>query len=46
MQCTKAQIQYYLHLCEQSYVDAEEDYEDWTVQEMGEKIRELLDMYE
>lgn len=36
------QIRYYEYLCEQTYVEPEEDYADWGVSVMSDKIKELI----
>ncbi len=38
---TKKQIKYYRYLCEQACIEPEEDCEDWSFEEMSEKIAEL-----
>jgi hypothetical protein len=39
--CTEAQIKYYKYLCEQAYVEPDDDYENMTAMEMSEAIAEL-----
>jgi hypothetical protein len=41
---TDAQISYYKFLCEQVYIEPDEDCEDWDNREMSGKIKELKEM--
>ena len=41
---TNAQIQYYKYLCEQAYIEPDEDCEDWSTVEMSAKIAELKEI--
>ena len=44
MYATDAQIEYYLYLCKQAYVDPEEGYDTWNVGRMSAAIKELKEI--